>query len=87
MKILIKSESSKDININLPMAAVTSMLRIVNILPIKLDEHIDEALNNIFKSENINNLIKGLKYLKKYHKGIVLVDIDSSNGDKVKIEI
>ncbi len=87
MKILIKSESSKDIKINLPMAAVTLILRIVNILPIKFDKHIDESLNNIFKSENINNLIKGLKYLKKCHKGIVLVDIDSSNGDKVKIEI
>jgi len=36
--------------------------------------------------EMINVLIKGLKYLKKNHKGLVLVDIED-HGEIVKIQI
>lgn len=87
MKVLIQSESIKDINIKLPMSVVILMLRILKILPIQFDEKIDKTLKNIFESYDVDNLIKGLKYLKNHHKGLVLVDIDDSNGDKVRIEI
>lgn len=52
----------------------------------KLEEN-KAILNEKNTKEMVNQLIKGLKYLKKNHKGLVLVDIEDANGDIVKIEI
>lgn len=87
MKIFIKNEVSKDINIRLPMAVLTIALRFLKKSYIKVDEQTNSILNNIFNVEDKKNLIKGLKYLNKHHKGLVLVDVKDSDGCIVKIEI
>lgn len=97
MKIIIKdADSNKNFNIRLPMGAIIACLRIGKpILKYSItssdDDKGDNNKNNIamdlLNTNDINQLIKGLKYLNKYHKGLVLVDVDDPRGDKVRIEI
>ena len=87
MKIFIRNEESKDINIKLPIALITTALRFLKKSYIEVDEQTNSILNNIFNVEDKKNLIKGLKYLNKHHKGLVLVDVEDSHGCMVKIEI
>ncbi len=95
MKITIRSkEDNTNLNLRIPMSVAIATLRIGK--PFIKQEHINKYTktndNKDFTkdSENIklmiDELIKGLKYLKKNHKGLVLVDIED-NGDIVKIII
>ena len=87
MKILVKNNDlKKDINISLPMCMITTILKFVNISSSK---HFDDekVVNELFKNCDKDSLIKGLKYLRKHHKGLVLVEVDSPNGEVVKIQI
>ena len=89
MKIIIKSvEENKNINIRLPMCAITTLVRFVNIEN-KVDTSKDEYkfVDSMLKNNNKNNIIKALKYLNKNYKGLALVDVEDANGDIVKIEI
>ncbi len=90
MKIIIKSvEGNTNINLRLPMRIVITLLRIGKPF-IKIDYKENSKINevkNIINRDDINKLIKGLKYLNKHHKGLVLVDIEDSGGDIVKIQI
>ncbi|MEG2727324.1 MAG: hypothetical protein RR940_03700 [Bacilli bacterium] len=87
MKILVKSKDIKrDINISLPMCMITTVLRFINISSIKHGSD-NKIVDDLFTDCNKDNLIKGLKYLKKHHKGLVLVEVDSPNGEVVKIQI
>lgn len=95
MKIIVKSkEGNSNLNLNIPMAVVIAGLRLGK--PFIKKEHINKynkgtnSKEIIKDSEDIKEmidvLIKGLKYLKKNHKGLVLVDIDD-HGEIVKIQI
>ncbi|CEK30676.1 hypothetical protein JGS6364_13221 [[Clostridium] sordellii] len=87
MKIVVKTNDLKrNININLPMCMITTILRFTNISSSK---YVDKnKINSNFLTEfNKENLIKGLKYLRKNHKGLILVEVDSPNGEYVKIKI
>lgn len=87
MKIVVKTNDLKrNININLPMFMITTVLRFTNISSSK---YVDKnKINSNFLTEfNKENLIKGLKYLRKNHKGLILVEVDSPNGEYVKIQI
>ncbi|MGL5641063.1 MAG: hypothetical protein ACRDDM_02275 [Paraclostridium sp.] len=87
MKILVKSKDMKrNINISLPMCMITTVLRFVNISRIKYGGD-NKVVDDLFNDCNKDNLIKGLKYLRKHHKGLVLVEVDSPNGEVVKIQI
>lgn len=89
LKIIVKSkEGNSNLNLNIPMAVVIAGLRLGK--PFIKKEHINKYnkgtnSKEIIK-EMINVLIKGLKYLKKNHKGLVLVDIED-HGEIVKIQI
>lgn len=91
MKIVVKTNDLKhNIKINLPMCIITTVLRFVNIS--SFTNHTDDIsehkiVNDLFKNCQKDSLIKGLKYLRKNHKGLVLVEVDSPNGDFVKIQI
>lgn len=89
MRIIIKSiEENKNINVRLPMCAITTLIRFVNIenkVDVDKDEYV--FLNNLFKNNNKKNIIKGLKYLNQNYKGLALVDVEDASGDIVKIEI
>lgn len=92
MKIIIKdADSNKNFNIRLPMGAIITFLKIGKpILKYSVTSNSDNKNNiaiDLLNTEDINQLIKGLKYLNKYHKGLVLVDVDDPKGDKVRIEI
>lgn len=94
LRIIIKNnDSNTNIKITIPMSIVIAGLRIIK--PFIKEDHI----NRYYKTDNkdmskgskdiklmVNELIKGLKYLKKNHKGLVLVDIESEQ-DIVKIQI
>ena len=87
MKIVVKTDDLKrNIKINLPMCMITTILRFTNISSSK---YVDKnKINSNFLTEfNKENLIKGLKYLRKNHKGLILVEVDSPNGEYVKIQI
>lgn len=87
MKILVKSNDlKKDINISLPMCIITTVLKFVNVSSTKYFDD-KKVVNELFKNCDKDNLIKGLKYLRKNHKGLVLVEVDSPNGEVVKIQI
>ncbi|MEG0794618.1 MAG: hypothetical protein RSG95_02350 [Bacilli bacterium] len=87
MKILVKSKDmKKDINISLPMCMITTVLRFVNISSRKYGGN-NKVVNDLFNDCNKDNLIKGLKYLRKHHKGLVLVEVYSPDGEVVKIQI
>lgn len=85
MKIVVKTDDLKR-NINLPMCIITTILRFINISSSK---YVDKnKINSNFLTElNKENLIKGLKYLRNNHKGLILVEVDSPNGEYVKIQI
>lgn len=89
LRIIIKSiEENKNINVRLPMCAITTLIRFVNIenkVDVDKDEYV--FLNNLFKNNNKKNIIKGLKYLNQNYKGLALVDVEDASGDIVKIEI
>ncbi|MGL5753729.1 MAG: hypothetical protein ACRCYC_00175 [Paraclostridium sp.] len=87
MKVLVKSKDIKrDINISLPMCMITTVLKFINVSSIKYGSD-NKIVDDLFTDCNKANLIKGLKYLRKYHKGLVLVEVDSPNGEVVKIQI
>lgn len=68
-------------------SVVITILKFIKAKPITANVLINNDFNNIFKNEDKKNIIKGLKYLRKYHKGLVLIDVQAHNGDKVKIRI
>ena len=87
MKIVVKTDDLKrNININLPMCMITTILRFTNISSSKCVDK-NKINSNFLKEFNKENLIKGLKYLRKNHKGLILVEVDSPNGEYVKIQI
>ncbi|MDU7966995.1 MAG: hypothetical protein E7J25_08995 [Paeniclostridium sordellii] len=89
MKIVVKTNDLKrNININLPMFMITTVLRFTNISSSKyVDKNKNKIDSNFLTEFNKENLIKGLKYLRKNHKGLILVEVDSPNGEYVKIQI
>lgn len=90
MKISIRDEDShKRINIRLPMFAIITFVRLGKWPSnIDIDNDVKQNIaNEIFKIKNKKALIKGLKYLNKNHKGLVLVDVEDPRGNIVKIEI
>lgn len=87
MKIVVKTNDLKrNININLPMFMITTVLRFTNISSSKYVDK-NKIDSNFLTEFNKENLIKGLKYLRKNHKGLILVEVDSPNGEYVKIQI
>lgn len=96
MKIAIKdATSNKNINIKLPMCIITTIVKF-GIFPthynIDIDDKEKENIGNLVAKNILTHidkkrLIEGLRYLKKHHKGLVLVDVEDPRGDKVKIEI
>ena len=90
MRITVKSKEEKtNINISVPMSVVITLLRVSK--PFIKKYYNKEAENCKgkygFKVNDVDAIIKGLKYLKKKHKGLSLVDIEEANGDIVKIKI
>ena len=85
MKIIVKSNDSKNINIHLPMFVITTALKFIDIS--KYDSKMTGIDDDKLKYFDKESLIKALKHLKKHHKGLVLVEVDDGNGEYVKIEI
>ena len=90
MRITVKSKEEKgNININIPMGVIITLLRVSKPF-IKIDcnkEFKNIKVNHIFQSNDVDVIIKALKYLNKEYKGLHLVDIEEGNGDIVKIKI
>lgn len=90
MKIIVKSKEDKtNINISLPMNVVITLLRVSKLFIKKYcNEEVAYGKGKYrFRSSDVDAIIDGLRYLKKEHKGLSLVDIEESNGDIVKIKI
>ena len=90
MRIIVKSkEENTNININVPMGVVITLLRVSKPFIKKYcDEEVAYGKGKYgFKASDVDKIIEGLRYLKKEHKGLSLVDIEESNGDIVKIKI
>lgn len=90
MRVTVKSkEDNFNMNIIMPLGAITTLLRVSKtFIKRYYDKEIKiSKVNYTFKSDDIDVIIEGLKYLKKEHKGLYLVDIESENGDIVKIKI
>lgn len=89
MKITVKSkEENVNLNISIPMGVITTLLRVSKpFIKIDFNKEIKNIkVNHIFRSNDVDVIIKGLKYLNKEHKGLHLVDIEA-NGEIVKIKI
>ena len=90
MRIIVKSSEDKtNINISLPMSIVITLLRVSKPFINKYcNEEVSYGKGNYgFRASDVDAIIKELRYLKKEHKGLSLVDIEESNGDIVKIKI
>lgn len=93
MKILVKESNGKNIiNIKLPMWIIIFFVRCGR-LPKNIDingndqKELVNIGNEFMRNIEKKNIIKGLKYLQKNHKGLALVDIEDTSGQIVKIEI
>ncbi|MGX4599037.1 hypothetical protein [Faecalimicrobium sp. JNUCC 81] len=90
MRVIIKSKEDKvNINIILPLGAITTLLRVSKpFIKIYYNKEVKiSKVNYTFKPNDVDVIIKALKYLNKEHKGLNLVDIEQENGDVVKIKI
>lgn len=89
MRIIVKNkEDNVNINIIAPLSVITTLLRVSKpFIKIDFKKVKNSKINYIFGSKDVDVIIKGLKYLKKEHKGLYLVDVEEENGDIVKIKI
>ncbi|MBO3444347.1 hypothetical protein [Clostridium sp. CCUG 7971] len=90
MRVIIKSKEDKvNINIILPLGAITTLLRVSKpFIKIYYNKEVKiSKVNYTFRPNDADVIIKALKYLNKEHKGLNLVDIEQENGDVVKIKI
>ncbi len=92
MIIDIKEKNSdKNMHIHIPRFCISIG---AFILPLALrsgNAHIRKSGEKIhvksMNKEQVRAIKKGIKYLNKYYKGLVLVDIQSNDGENVKIVI
>lgn len=90
MRVIVKSkEDNVNINLILPMGVITTLLGISKPFIKKYNnkELKISKVNYMLKPNDLDVIIKALKYLNKEHKGLNLVDIEQENGDVVKIKI
>ena len=90
MRITVKSkEDNVNINIIMPLSLIITLIRISKPFIKKYcdNEFKFGKVNYTFKYNDVDVIIKSLKYLKKEHKGLILVDVEQENGDIVKIKI
>ena len=80
MKIFIKSDDKK-------MVLVFPNLIFFNAPMLRLAENYSGGAMPHIPSKSVRKLRKTIRKMKKIHKGWELVDVQSSNGDVVKIKM
>lgn len=84
MRIIVKSQEAKNINITLPTGLIFNRI-ILSIALRALNKEMPK--NNIrLKQKDKRQIIKLLRRMRRKHPNLELVNVESSDGDIVKVK-
>ncbi|MEG0771927.1 hypothetical protein [Clostridium sp.] len=86
MKIRIKSKEGRNFRIYLPMSLARFGVR-VGMWGVKRSHHIDEETRKYLDIIDEKVIIRALKDLSETYKGLDLVDIQTKDGEVIKITV